>query len=1027
MGQGQRTIDTVIKLSGESEYRSKLKSCTSELKLLKSDLEATTSEFRNNANSMEALTAKGKILSDMYAKQQEKVGLLAGALESAKASRDAEAQQVADLKAQYSQAKSALAEYGEEVDKNSEEYQQAKAECDKLRDAVILHQNKLDSSTASVNKYSTQLNRAQIELDKLDDQISENKKYLAEAENAADGCATSIDRYGKRVKETAEAMDDAGDSAADFGDILGANLVADLAADALQELGEAVQEFVEGMPEAAAEVKASASQFEQTFGDMKDEAKASLQSISDDTHIATTRMQDSFTSLYAFSKTAGADSGDALDIASRAMVAAADSAAYYDRSIEDTTESLQSFLKGNYENDSALGISCTETTRNTKANELYATSFDKLSESQKIDVLLAMVEAGNAASGALGQAARESDSWANVTGELDESMRQLQATLGEPVLETLTPIIQGITGAINELVEKTAAQELSGNIQNFTEAMNDAEAATYKTRAELDSSSYIAQQYVERLRDLEESGLDNAEAQREYAATVELLNGLIPDLNLTIDEQTGLLDQDTDSILENIDAWKKRATGQALQKQLTAQIEAQADAQASLYQAEAKQLELAAQEEDILRRLEEARARAAAETEESAGAMNLLADAMSLGFYASGDLSVGYEELANKSLGVTDEVAALEKELSEVRSAQSDLDKEVETATGILEESEDQIKTTTDAYEQFADTAEDTADSVGDSAEDMAADVSDATDEIMQAYEDAKASARDSIDQQIGLFEKISEKCDMSTDQMIENLRSQREAFENYADNIQTAMERGIDIGLVQQLSDGSVESMQILAELVTASDDKIQELNAEFQGVAEAKGYLSEGMAAISEEFLAMLVEMGALTEQEAYEMGQQLVNGLIAGVESKKSAYTSATAGLANAGNDSYRAANKQHSPSRRYREAAQNDVDGLIVQYRESKPKLKKATAELADAGYYSMIKAKQAAIPSLTAAASTVVQAASDSRLFSLLQQLLEAVRAGQIISLDGNALVGATAGAYDTKFGQRKILADRGAI
>ncbi len=119
--------------------------------------------------------------------------------------------------------------------------------------------------------------------------------------------------------------------------------------------------------------------------------------------------------------------------------AAADSAAYYDRSIEDATETLQSFLKGNYANDAALGIAATETTRNTAANEKYAKSFQELSEAQKVDVLLSMVEAGNKASGALGQAARESDSWENATGELKEAQRQLQAVLGKPVLKKYNP------------------------------------------------------------------------------------------------------------------------------------------------------------------------------------------------------------------------------------------------------------------------------------------------------------------------------------------------------------------------------------------------------------------------------------------------------------------------------------------------------------------------------------------------------------------------------------------------------------
>jgi hypothetical protein len=104
-----------------------------------------------------------------------------------------------------------------------------------------------------------------------------------------------------------------------------------------------------------------------------------------------------------------------------ALRAAADSAAYYDRSIEDTTKTLQSFLKGNYENDAALGLSATETTRNAKAMQLYGKSFKNLSEAQKQITLLEMVKEANALSGAMGQAAREADGWANVTGNLSEA------------------------------------------------------------------------------------------------------------------------------------------------------------------------------------------------------------------------------------------------------------------------------------------------------------------------------------------------------------------------------------------------------------------------------------------------------------------------------------------------------------------------------------------------------------------------------------------------------------------------------
>lgn len=213
----------------------------------------------------------------------------------------------------------------------------------------------------------------------------------------------------------------------------------------------AVIDFGKQCLESAASVKAAGSQFEQTFGSMADQAEAAIGRVADSAGIMDTRLQGVGTSIYAFAKTTGMDSSEALGMMERALNATADSAAYYDRSLEDTAESLKSFLKGNFENDAALGLSCTETTRNAAANKLYGKSFQELSESQKQLTLLQMVEDANALSGALGQAARESDGWENVTGNLSESLRQLMAVIGQPILSAAVPIVQSLTAGMQEL------------------------------------------------------------------------------------------------------------------------------------------------------------------------------------------------------------------------------------------------------------------------------------------------------------------------------------------------------------------------------------------------------------------------------------------------------------------------------------------------------------------------------------------------------------------------------------------------
>ena len=215
---------------------------------------------------------------------------------------------------------------------------------------------------------------------------------------------------------------------------------------------------------AASDANAASSQFSQVFGDMESKASKSLQTIADNTGIAENRMKGSYTQIAAFAKTTGLDTSSALSLADRAMVAVADSAAFYDRSLEETTESLQSFLKGNYENDAALGLSCTEITRNEAANRLYGKSFNDLSEAQKQLTLLQMVEDANKLSGAMGQASRESDTWTNQTGNLKQAWTDFKAVVGSNFLDIAVQAVKKLADVVQGLADK-----VPGVIQWFNE------------------------------------------------------------------------------------------------------------------------------------------------------------------------------------------------------------------------------------------------------------------------------------------------------------------------------------------------------------------------------------------------------------------------------------------------------------------------------------------------------------------------------------------------------------------------------
>ena len=159
-----RQITTRLAIDGEQEYKKQLAAVNRELGNLGAEMKLVDAQFKGQANSSEALRAKHNLLKQSIEQQVGKIVSLQGAVEEA-----AEA-------------------YGE-----------------------------ADSRTDS---YRRQLLSAETALAKLNDELSENDKLLKEAEDSADGCAKSIDGFGKAVKDAAGKTDDLDDGLGGIGGAL---------------------------------------------------------------------------------------------------------------------------------------------------------------------------------------------------------------------------------------------------------------------------------------------------------------------------------------------------------------------------------------------------------------------------------------------------------------------------------------------------------------------------------------------------------------------------------------------------------------------------------------------------------------------------------------------------------------------------------------------------------------------------------------------------------------------------------------
>ena len=146
-----RKIETEISLGGEKQFNDAMKNCNSNLKTLRTDMAAVSSEFRKNENSIQALTAKQKILREQYAQQQAVVEALRTRLQSVAKTYGEDSAQADKLRQQLNAATIKLKDMKEALDQNAEALSKHGPIIGRVNDLFDSLKDKLDDALKSVD------------------------------------------------------------------------------------------------------------------------------------------------------------------------------------------------------------------------------------------------------------------------------------------------------------------------------------------------------------------------------------------------------------------------------------------------------------------------------------------------------------------------------------------------------------------------------------------------------------------------------------------------------------------------------------------------------------------------------------------------------------------------------------------------------------------------------------------------------------------------------------------------------------
>ncbi|MDT6518300.1 phage tail protein, partial [Enterococcus faecium] len=393
---------------------------------------------------------------------------------------------------------------------------QSATESEKLAKAQEYVGKQSDIAEQKIEVLKKQLDATQKEFGETSTEALEMKTKLNDAErefeelsNAAKNVDTStVDDIGKKL---------------DMGNLMEAT-------DHLSVIGDKLIDVGSKSIEAAGKAQAMQAQFKQVFGSLEGEAQDAVEGMAEEFGMLPNTIKPVFTQYTSMFKGLGYDTKEAMELAGDSTQLAADAAAFYDKSMDDASESLNSFIKGNYEGGEQIGLFANDTQMAAyavkhnlipategakkaseesllaveKAQSKYADAIKKhgegsleareaalklkdaqdkineelgpqtqkwsdLDEATKQAVRVQYAEDMQKLAGATGQASRESDGLENQMTRAKQALEDFYASLGEDILPVFIKGLQAGAKALQGLAEWWS--KLDGPMKNFILAL----------------------------------------------------------------------------------------------------------------------------------------------------------------------------------------------------------------------------------------------------------------------------------------------------------------------------------------------------------------------------------------------------------------------------------------------------------------------------------------------------------------------------------------------------------------------------
>lgn len=352
-------------------------------------------------------------------------------------------QQISQIIQQTKTLDAAMERTASEWNKNTSQMTKNKAVAQNLTQQIALQKEKLQKMNemleASVDKYGENASATlkwKAAVDKATASLNKMENELQELNGAANfsNLATQMADIGQKMQNTGQTL-------TNIGTKMTTSITLPLVA-----AGAAMAKF-------ASDTEESRNKVDTVFGSMSDSVKEFANNALTAYGLAEGSALEMASTFGAMASSMGLTEQISAKMSTSLTGLAADMASFYNVSTDVAQTSLQGVFTGETEALKKFGIVMTQTNLEDFAKK-NGKVYNQLSENEKVMMRYAYVM--NATKDAQGDFARTSDGAANSFRVLQESLKELATAFGEELLPIITPMVQGLTKAIQAFSELPA-------------------------------------------------------------------------------------------------------------------------------------------------------------------------------------------------------------------------------------------------------------------------------------------------------------------------------------------------------------------------------------------------------------------------------------------------------------------------------------------------------------------------------------------------------------------------------------------